>query len=74
MTVQTKDHEKLTDFAALEAAGTSGLVSRRDDVSLARLSPFMDDASLAKLTVSDTNGESRSEDVSDAVVLGSESA
>ena len=30
----------------------------------------MDDASLAKLTVSDTKGESLSDDVSDAVVPG----
>ena len=35
--------------------------------------PFTDDASLAKLTVSDTKGESLSDEVSEAVV-GNESA
>ena len=59
----------------MTGACASGLVSRRDEVSLARLlSPFIEDASLAKLTVSDTKGESCSDDVSEAVVLGSESA
>lgn len=58
---------------AICGACASGLVSRKDDVSLARLlSPFTDDASLAKLTVSDTKGESLSDEVSEAVV-GSES-
>ena len=55
------------------AAWASGLASNIEDVSLGALLSLMDDGSLARLTVSDTKGESLSEETSEGAVDGSES-